>query len=161
MGGSGFRCSARSKIALIPAPYPSEHGDPDQGQEGEPHNGGLPAGYYDEAASRGPSAAGVAANLKERLGESESSAGSEVRDARSFRMEDDEPIPTRATAIRTRGKVAGEGEQNQTGERETHSDCQRKRLWPPVRVKADEGLKDRSRQLVGQRDKADMNEIQM
>src|SRR5687767_14735706 len=83
---SPFGSVVTRQVIAIPRADPREHDDADEREQRKPDD--LAAIGHDRRGEQRPErAAGVAADLENRLGEAESSAGDEVRDARCFRME--------------------------------------------------------------------------
>ena len=65
------------------------------------------------------------------------------------------------TAFYNHDQLSGERERDKAGEGKAHSDGEGERLRMSIRVKPDERLENRSRQLIGERDKANVNKVQM
>ncbi len=88
------------------------------------------------------------------------SARGQARDARGFRMEHRRSRADQCRGEQQQAETVGEREQQQAGQREAHADGQRIRHRPAIGVPADQRLQQRRGDLVGEREQADLAEIQ-
>ena len=79
-----------------------------------------------------------------------------MRDARSFRMKHGRADADERDRDEDEPEIARERKEDETDERKAHSDCERERLRAFVRERADKRLEQRSRELIRERDEADV-----
>src|SRR6476659_11321686 len=80
-----FRGMMTRKVVAIPDANPRQHDDAENREERKPDD--LTAVDDDRSGQeRSERAAGIAADLEDRLGKPEASAGAQMRDARSLRV---------------------------------------------------------------------------
>ena len=150
------------EVTAIPAPDDGENADAEEGQERKPHDGRLAPRDHDERGQQRPERApGITADLKERLRKSMPSARTKMSDARRFRVKYGRTHSNKRDRHQNQRQAAGESEQDESDEREAHSDGERVRLWPTIGVETDERLQDRGGELIHQCDQADVSEVEL
>src|SRR5678809_1182504 len=111
----------RNAIA-IPNANAREHDDPDKREQRKPDDRFLSAIDNDGRREQGPEcAAGISADLEDRLGKTEAPARAQMRDARCFRMENGGADPDECNREENKREIWREREQHQSDERRSHS----------------------------------------
>ena len=105
--------------------------------------------------------ADISADLEDRLRKAMGAAGREAREARGFRVEDRRSHPEQRRPGDDGGIVRRISQGDERRSRDAHADGQGKGQGMTVRVKPDEGLKDRGGELIGERQEADLREAQV
>ena len=147
------------KVIAIPDADSREDDDADEREQRKPDD--LSAiGHDRRGEQRSEGAAGVAADLENRLGKAEAAAGAEVRDARGFRMENGGAEPDEGDRHEDEREIRRERKQDQAGQRRSHAERERERLRMFVGERANDRLQQRSGELVRQGDQADLAVIE-
>ena len=145
----------------IPAADPIEKEDAGERKQSEPGYGTQAMRYDEKGDEQRPDCcAGIAADLEQGLCQPVLAARSHSCDARGLGVEDRGADTDQRGRDQDHEKVIGEGEQEQTAKRHAHAERQRIGLRVLVRIKTNERLQQRSRQLKGERDQADLTETQ-
>ena len=111
------------------------------------------------AASSGPTALpAVASHLEDGLRQALPPARGHLRHARGFGMEDRRAAADQGHRQQDRRVSRGEGQTQQSGQRETHAHRERIGLRVAVGVRPHEGLEDRGGELEHQRDEPYLGE---
>jgi len=101
----------------------------------------LSAGQNNKGRQQGSNgAAGVAADLKERLGKPMLSARGDACDARRFGMKDGRSGAYHGSGHQQHGEGGREGQHYDAREREAHANGECVRHGTPIGVKPDQGL---------------------
>jgi hypothetical protein len=159
--GDRAAAAAPRQIVAVPDADPAQDDDADQGREREPGDVELAVGDHQQRhQQRADRLPGIAADLEHRLGEAVAPAGGEPRDARPLGVEHRAADADQGCGQQHGGEAAGDRQHQHADERRRHAERQRERLRAPVRVEADQRLQDRGGELEGQRDDADLHEIE-
>ncbi len=158
---AAVRAAAGAHVLAVPDADLPEHDHRRQRRDREPRQAALPVREHDEGRQQRPERRPrVAADLEERLREAVLSSGCQPGDSRRLRMED-----RRADADQRGGRehsreMVGPRQEQQTRQRESHADGQRLRLRLAIGEIADHRLEERRGELVGERDQADVPEVE-
>ena len=158
---AAVRAAAGAHVVAVPDADLPEHDHRRQRGDRKPGQAALPVLEHDESRQQRPERRPrVAADLEERLREAVLSSGCQPGDARRLRMED-----RRADADQRGGRehcreMVGPRQEQQPRQRESHADGQRLRLRLAIREIADHRLEERRGELVGERDQADVPEVE-
>src|SRR5688572_29049585 len=115
-GSAPLRGMMMRKVIAIPGADSGEHDDADEREQRKPDD--LSAISDDRRGKqRAEGAAGVAADLENRLGKAETSAGAEVRNAGCFGMENGGAEPDERDGHQDQGEIRRERKQDQAGQR--------------------------------------------
>ena len=148
-------------MPLVPEADVPQHGARQQREQGDGAEPGPSPMHDDDRGDERPERrAGVAADLKERLRESEPATGRHPRHARRLGMEDRRPDAEQAGADEQHLVALGEGENGQSGEREECAAGKGERRRTAIGVESDERLQERRRDLIGEGDETDLDERQ-
>ena len=163
LGGSrGARFRRHARVALVPCAHARQHHDGQQRGGGEPRDAALPGRKHDERGQQGTHRRpGIAAHLEERLRQPVLSAGSHARHARRFRMEHRRAHADQRHRAQNHGEGGRRCDQNQPDQGEGHAGRQRVRSRPAVGVESHQRLQQRRGELRGERDQADLAEIEV
>ena len=148
--------------ALVPVAHAPEHRDRDERHDGEPRQASLPVRQDDEGRQqRAERGARVAADLEQRLREPVLPARCQTRDPRRLRVKHGGADPDQGGRREHHAVMACDRQQQQSRQREAHADGERLRRGAAIGVVADHRLQQRRRQLVDQRDQADVAEVEL
>ena len=146
----------------IPATHLQQDHDGEQGEKSEPGDvrtalRAVPQ-YQKGREQRPERLPDVAADLEDRLGESVAAARRQARHARGFGMEGRGAAADQPDRKHHQGITGRHGEQQQAAQRKAHADRQESRKRMPVGDRANHRLEQRSCELEGERDRADLEE---
>ncbi len=151
----------RLDLRRVPAADAPEDEDRQERDRREPGDAALPERHDDQRRQHRPHrGAEAAAELEHRLREAVAAAGGEPRDARRFRVKHRRAETNEGRRNEDDEILLGDAEQQQTEEGRGHADRQRIGLRLLVGVVTDHRLQQRGRELKGQRDHADLREVE-
>ncbi|CAM2158991.1 hypothetical protein PT2222_50047 [Paraburkholderia tropica] len=149
------------RMRLVPAADLREHEHRHQRGHREPRDAALTMRNDDRGGQqRSERRARVAADLEQRLREAVAAARGHARNPRRLRMEHRRAAANQRGGDQQHAEARRDRHQQQAAEREAHADGQRIRHRALVRIDADERLQHRRRDLVRERDQADLRERQ-
>ncbi len=149
-------------LMAIPHADAREHDHRDQREEREEGNAALSVGHDDPHGEQWTDRrAGVAANLKDGLRQAIPPTRGHARDPRGFGMEDRRAGADHRGRHQQHGETGGERQRKQTQQGKTHAHGERKGLGMAVGVESDQRLQQRSGQLKGQGDQANLGKAQV
>ncbi len=159
-GGAGRARGAQ--VQRVPAADIGQQCNADQRGAGKPR-GGMLAMRHDHGCSNQWTERGaeIATHLEHRLREAMTATRGQPRNARCFRMENGRTNADHRRSHQHHRIVRREAEQQHAAQGRGHADRQRVRRRATVGGGANQWLEDRSGQLVGQRDQADLGEAQV
>ena len=138
-GSAPFRGVMTREVVAIPNADPREHDNADEREQRKPDD--LSAIDDDRRGQEWPEgAAGIAADLENRLGKAESPARAQVRDARCFRMKNGGADPDERDRHEDEREIRRDRKQDQADQRRSHPEREREGLRMFVGERADERL---------------------
>ena len=148
---------ARKPVRLVPVPHIVKNCNSQQRSARKPRDAGLSVGQNDERRQqRTGRRADVAAHLEHRLRQSVLASGGHPGDPRGFRMKHGRAGSDQGRRQQQQAEVACPRQQRQPHEREPHAGGERIGTRPAIRIRADDGLKKRCRDLKGEGQQPDL-----
>ncbi len=149
-------------VALVPVPQAGQDEHAAQRRKREPSEAVLSTGKDEERGDeRTQRRAEIAADLKQRLRQSMRTRRTPAGRCAMIRMEDGRAEPQHHPPGQQYGVARRKSQRDEPDQRRTHAERQRVGLRLTVGVETDEGLQQRGRDLVGQRQQADLREAEI
>jgi len=143
----------------VPGAHADQYERGGEGRRREPSHRVLSVGEDDQRRQqRSDGASAVASHLEDGLRQALPPARGHLRHARGFGMEDRRAAADQGHRQQDRRVSRGEGQTQQSGQRETHAHRERIGLRVAVGVRPHEGLEDRGGELEHQRDEPYLGE---
>src|SRR3954469_1520892 len=156
-----FRGVRLGEAGAIPDTDPDYNDDSKKREQRKPDHRFLPAGDDNRRSQERPErAAGIPADLKDGLGKPETAAGTQMRNARRFRVKNRRTKSDERYRDENERKIRSDREQNEADESGGHAEREGERLRMFVRERADEWLEQRSGELIREGDQADVTVVE-
>ena len=157
-----LRCRRRKRQAVAIPPADIEQEDhAEERDHREPRQARLAEGHHDQRRQQRPQRrTDIASDLKQGLSESIPAARGKPCDAGRFRMEDGRAQADHRGAEHEHGVGRGPCKHQEPAKGRAHADGQRERERTAVRIKPHHRLEQRGGDIEGERDDADLGEIE-
>jgi hypothetical protein len=149
-------------LRFVPAADPVENDEHGNNRDDEPGSSLLAVRKDDEGGEeRADGGACIATHLEKRLREAVASTRGQARYAGGLWMEDGGADADAGSGEEQSGKRWRDGKQKETNEGDDHADGQDERFGGFVGPEADDGLKERGGDLIGESDEADLGKVKL